>query len=118
MNIAFEDGIVRAEMIDSKLCFNVRDLCYLLGVNSTSVISNALDRLKGYIVLIKHPSFTGTRAPNFIRESQVLTFMDNIHVQTRVNTMMFMHEFSNQFMNPDVTKGRVVTRPHFHKRET
>ena len=97
MLIAFQGGDVHAEIFRSALHFKARDLLALLniGIGRGGVFKSIDTRiLFTYNTSIENVGRYPTR---YIHVRDVTNFLDNVHVITKMKTIVLMQEFLSQF---------------------
>jgi len=105
MYIAFQGGDVHAKLIGSALYLKARDLLVILGLVKpgngissfpilTKIRNNTDIKFRNDIV-----GKSALRSPVYINKDDVTLFLDNIHTDTKLNTIYFMQECIRQFKN-------------------
>lgn len=105
MYLAFQGGAVHAELIGSALYLKARDLLTILGLvkpgngHSSSALFTNAKLATGIEFRNDIACKAALRSPLYINKNDVTLFLDNIHKQTRPETIFFMQEFIYQFKN-------------------
>lgn len=96
MYIAFQGGVVKAELVNSALYLKARDLLAILFQNIDGGLFKGIDT-RSNITYNTTIEKIGRRPTRYIALQDVLSFLDAVHDKTRIETIMLMQEFIHQF---------------------